>query len=67
MSKYDILWKYVKSNIEENLKMSYNEIQEVLGFAIDHSFLTYKKECLQYGFKVEKISMKNKVVVFKRI
>ena len=30
----------------------------------DHSFLTYKKELLEYGYKVGKISMKNKTVEF---
>ena len=28
---------------------------------IDHSFLTYKKELIEYGYKVGKISMKEQI------
>ena len=31
---------------------------------IDHSFLTYKKELIEYGYKVGKISMKEQTVEF---
>lgn len=34
---------------------------------IDHSLLTYKKELLSYGYKVEKISMKEHTVTFEKI
>lgn len=39
----------------------------ILGFAIDHSFLTYKKELKEYGYEVSKISMKRKTVIFNKI
>ena len=32
-------------------------------FDIDHSFLTYKKELLEYGYEVAKISIKEKYVL----
>lgn len=67
MSKYEPLWNYLKENNEENYKLSYKEIEKILGFAIDHSFLTYKKEAINYGYEVEKISMKEKVIIFKKI
>ena len=55
MSKYEPLWKYLKNNNKENYKLSYKEIEDILGFGIDHSFLTYKKEAKEYGNEVGKI------------
>ncbi len=67
MSKYDPLWKYLKENNKDNYKLSYEEIKNILGFDIDHSFLTYKKELKEYGYEVQKISMKEKTVIFNKI
>ena len=67
MSKYEPLWKYLKENNKENYKLSYEEIKSILGFDIDHSFLTYKKELKEYGYEVGKISMKEKTIIFNRI
>ena len=64
MSKYNPLWVYLKENGEENYKLTFDEIEKVLGFKIDHSFLTYKKESENYGYAVGKISMKDKTVEF---
>lgn len=47
--------------------MSYDEIKDILGFNIDHSFLKYKKELLEYGYEVSKISLKNKIVIINKI
>ena len=46
------------------LTLSYAEIEKIVGFSIDHSFLTYKKELAAYGYHVEKISMKTQTVRF---
>lgn len=67
MSKYEPLWKYLKDNDKENYKLSYEQIQNILGFDIDHSFLNYKKESKEYGYEVNKISMKEKTVIFNKI
>ena len=67
MSKYESLWKYLKENNQEYYKLSYGEIRNILGFEIDHSFLTYKKELKEYGYEVGKISMKEKTVSFNKI
>jgi len=64
MSKYEKLWEAVAQKGESKLLYTYEEIQSVLGFPIDYSFLTYKKELLAYGYRVEKISMKQKTVAF---
>lgn len=67
MSKYETLWRYIKDNNKEKYNLSYEEIKNILGFDIDHSFLTYKKELKEYGYVVSKISMKEKVIVFNKI
>ena len=67
MSKYDPLWNYLKKNSKDNYKLSYEEIKNILGFDIDHSFLTYKKESKEYGYEVGKVSMKEKTIIFSRI
>lgn len=83
MSKYEPLWKYIKtkgtsliktatsaaqkSGGAAAFKLSYEEIEKVLGYPIDHSFLTYKKELLDFGYKVGKISMKEKFVMFEKM
>ena len=56
MSKYDPLWRYIKDNKREDYKLTYEDIRSVLGFDIDHSFLKYKKELLEYGYEIVKIS-----------
>lgn len=67
MSKYNSLWLFIKEKEEQSLQLSFEEIKSIAGIAIDHSFLNYKKELLQYGYKVEKISLKDKIVYFKKI
>ena len=67
MSKYQLLWNYLKDNNKDNYKLSYEEIRDILGFEIDHSFLTYKKELKEYGYEVGKISMKERTIIFNKI
>lgn len=66
MSKYEPLWSYVGEQ-EVNFILSFEKIEEILGSPIDHSFLSFKKELIAYGWQVEKISMKNKNVSFKKL
>lgn len=63
MSKYEPLWSYVKEQ-NNDFTLTYEQIEKILGFPIDHSFLTFKKELNDYGWQVGKISMKNKTVNF---
>ncbi|MBQ0066540.1 MAG: hypothetical protein KBT48_12320 [Firmicutes bacterium] len=67
MSKYDALWKYVGECKESSLCLTYLEIEKILGFSIVHSFLKYKKELVDYGYKVGKISMKQEKVYFEKV
>ncbi|MEY8575394.1 hypothetical protein AALD01_13565 [Oscillospiraceae bacterium 21-37] len=66
MSKYDALWAYVQKDGSPTLKLTFEQIQEIAGIPIDHSFLKYKKELTDYGYQVGKISMKEQTVIFKR-
>ena len=67
MSKYNSLWEYVQSNGSQSFMLTFEEIQNIAGIPIDHSFLKYKKELEEYGYEVGKISMKEKTVTFNKI
>ena len=61
-SKYVKLWEYIKNNNKEYYKLSFDDIENILGFKINHSFLNCKKELIRYGYVVKKISLKEKYV-----
>ena len=67
MSKYEPLWEYVKESGDDRIVMTYEEVENVLNFPIEHSFLTYKKELKNYGYEVKKISMKDERILFEKI
>ena len=67
LSKYAPLWDWIKENGTDSFKLTYAEIEKILGLPIDHTFLTYKKELPEYGFKVGKISMKEQTVAFEKL
>lgn len=67
MSKYSLLWEYVQQNGAMSIKLTFDEIKDIVGFPIDHSFLNYKKELPEYGYQVGKISLKEQTVVFNKI
>jgi hypothetical protein len=64
MSKYEPLWKHLQSDGSPTLKLTYAEIEAVLGFPIGHSFLNAKKKAVQFSYLVCKISMKERHVTF---
>lgn len=66
MSKYNELWEYVSKSGNEKFKLTFDEIEKIAGIPVDHSFLTYKKELLSFGWKVGKISVKEKTIEFIR-
>lgn len=66
MSKYNALWEYVKTSGAQSLKLTFDEIQNIAGVPIDHSFLNFKKELADYSYRVGKISMKEKTVSFEK-
>ena len=62
MSKYDPLWEYIKT--KSPAELTFDKVREICGFPIDHAFLNRKKELEAYGYRVGKISMKNRTVQF---
>lgn len=67
MSKFIKLWEQISKSTCSSLTLSFDEIESIAGAPIDHSFLTYKKELTAYGWDVEKISMKQQTVRFKKV
>ncbi len=67
MSKYSALWEYVQKNGSQALKLTFEEIKDIAGIPIDHSFLKYKKELTEYGYQVGKISLKEQTVLFTKM
>ena len=67
MSKYDALWNYVHNSGDQTLTVTFDDVEQIAGIPIDHSFLTYKKELVEYGYEVGKISLKNKTVRFRKL
>lgn len=61
-SKYVKFWEYIKDNKKGYYKLSFDDIENILGFKIEHSFLNSKKELLEYGYIVSKISLKEKYI-----
>lgn len=71
MSKYEKLWEYISTIFnntnDRKIELTFKEIEDCLNFKIDHSFLKYKKELIEYGYIVEKIKLKEQKVIFTRI
>ena len=66
MSKYEKLWSFIRESGKPQIVLSFDEIAQISGVPIDHSFLKYKKELAEYGYAVGKISLKAQTVLFVR-
>lgn len=66
MSKYDALWAHVRGQSGDALTLSFEEIERIAGVAVDHSLLRYKKELDGSGWRVDRISLKNRTIRFAR-
>ena len=67
MSKYTPLWEYVSGRPERMFRLTFDEIEDIAGVPIDHSFLKYRKELAGYGCEAGKISMKDRTVTFNKL
>lgn len=47
MSKYEPLWWFLSGDGSGCIQFSFERIEEILGFPLDHSFLRYKQEAEQ--------------------
>lgn len=65
MSKYLKLWEYIKRNNKSEL--TFTEVEQVLGFPLDHSFLNSKKELQEFGYEIAKISLKNNLIKINKL
>lgn len=63
MGKYRMLWAYIQNSGMPQLTLTFEEIGQIAGTPLDHSFLKYKKELYDYGYEVVKISMKEQTVL----
>lgn len=61
MSKYEPLWNWIKEHGTDRFTLTFSEIAKISGVPMDHSFLTYKKELPDYGFKVSSKCYFNKI------
>lgn len=66
MSKYERLWIHIKTCCVNTITLTFEEIGQIAGVPIDHSFLRYKKELTEYGWDVGKISMNEQKVTFEK-
>ena len=67
MNKYESLWKWIQENGMDSFKLTFDEIEKIAGIPIDHSFLNCKKELLNYGYQVGKISREGKTVDLEKV
>ena len=67
MGKYDALWAWIRENGTDGFRLTFAEIERIAGIPIDHSFLKYRKELTEYGYRVGKISMKEQTVEFRKL
>lgn len=44
MSKYHALWMYIQQQGTQQFTLTFDEIGQIAGIPLDHSFLKYKKE-----------------------
>lgn len=66
MSKYENLWHYIKDCGKDRIMLSFEAIGDISGTLIDHSFLRCKREPEGYGWRVERIFMKERKVTFEK-
>ncbi len=67
MSKYAVLWKYLKDNQKERYILTFEELKKILGFDIDYSFFSYRYEIKEFGYKISTLSLREQHIVFQKI
>ncbi len=67
MSKYKPLWEHLRADGSDSIQLSFDEIKDILGFALDHSFLNYKKEAVNFNYQIAKVNEKKKYVLFYKL
>ncbi|KRL26140.1 hypothetical protein FD27_GL001276 [Limosilactobacillus frumenti DSM 13145] len=66
MSKYNHLWEAIAQSHQEHLVIPFAKVTKLAGVPLDHSFLNYKHELLDYGYQVDKISLKKQEILISK-
>ena len=66
MSRYDLLWEYVRESGKTELTLSFDEIGLIIHAELDHSFLKYRRELSSYGYETAGISLKKRTISFRK-
>ena len=61
ISKYQKLWDYIKNVDKSEILISFEDVKNICGFGIDHSFLRYKKSWKILDMKLKKFHWKTKL------
>lgn len=67
MSNYQPLWEQIKAANQPFLQLTFDRIEAIVQHPLNHSFLNAKKELLEYGYRVHKISCKKQTVWFEKL
>ena len=67
MSKYQRLWEKIAASGEDELTLSFDQVKDWAGVPLDHSFLNYKKELLNYGYQVDHVYLKKRSILIKKL
>ena len=67
MTDYQPLWLFLQAKGEESITLSFEEIEFYTGVALKNSFLKEKKQAEMYGYRVDKIFLREKRIIFKRL
>ena len=67
MSKYNALWDWIRENGKDSFKLTFDEIGQIAGAPIDHTFLVYKKVLMGCVYEVVRISLKEQTVLFQQL
>ena len=66
MQQFQPLWEFINAQNRTECKLSFDSIESILGFPLDHSFLSAKKQLNAYGFRVKKFYLAEKTEHYKK-
>lgn len=67
MSKYSGFWEHIRQSGAASLTFTFDEIERISGVSLNHSFLSCKRELEGYGYRVKKISLKERIVMVEQL
>lgn len=67
MSDYKKLWKYLGESSQTVIKLTFEDINKIVGFEPKRMFIFDKLEAVNCGYEAIEYSYKNKYVVFRKI